>query len=213
MHIGERIKKFRKERRMTQEELARILKVAPTSVSAWESGRNKPLMDKLSLMATCFNIPLSELIEDSSSKETDEVSFEFSNENKVRLIGVYGNIPAGEPNFAQEYIEAYMPTLHSMVDKNKEYFYLKVNGNSMNKEFSDGSLILVEKTNYLENGKIGVVLVNGYDATVKKVNIDKDNITLIPSSTDPFYEEKTYNIEKDHVRILGKVVQAIKMYD
>ncbi|MBR8645502.1 S24 family peptidase [[Brevibacterium] frigoritolerans] len=38
----------------------------------------------------------------------------------------------------------------------------------MNKEFRDGSLILVEKTTYLDNGKIGVVLVNGHDATVKK---------------------------------------------
>ncbi|MGE7765519.1 LexA family protein [Peribacillus sp. NPDC096540] len=212
MHIGERIKKLRKERRMTQEDLAKILKVAPTAVSAWESGRNKPLMDKLSLMSTCFDIPLSHLIEGSPTVE-DDPSMEYLNEKNVRLIGVYGNIPAGEPNFAREYIEAYMPTLNSMLKTNKEYFYLKVNGNSMNKEFSDGSLILVEKTTYVESGKIGVVLVNGHDATVKKVNIFEENITLIPSSTDPFYEEKTYNINKDRVRILGKVVQAIKIYD
>lgn len=63
MHIGERIKMLRKERKMTQEDLANILKVAPTAVSALESGRNKPLMDKLSMMSTCFEIPLSHLIE------------------------------------------------------------------------------------------------------------------------------------------------------
>ncbi|CRH73960.1 Uncharacterised protein [Chlamydia trachomatis] len=58
-----------------------------------------------------------------------------------------------------------------------------------------------------------MVLVNGHDATVKKVRINEENIILTPCSTDPFYEEKTYNIKNDRVRILGKVVQAIKIYD
>ncbi|CAH0265894.1 LexA repressor [Peribacillus sp. Bi96] len=212
MHIGERIKMFRKERKMTQEDLAKILKVAPTAVSAWESGRNKPLMDKLSMMSTCFEVPLSHLIEGTPIVKNNP-SMEFLNENNVRLIGVYGNIHAGEPNFTHEYIEAYMPTLNSMLKTDQEYFFLRVNGNSMNKEFSDGSLILVEKTTYVDNGKIGVVLVNGYDATVKKVNINEESITLTPCSTDPFYEEKIYHIKNDRVRILGKVVQAIKIYD
>ncbi|WP_285767022.1 XRE family transcriptional regulator [Peribacillus sp. SI8-4] len=212
MHIGERIKILRKERKMTQEDLAKILKVAPTAVSAWESGRNKPLMDKLSMMSTCFDIPLSHLV-DGAPVVKNGPSMEFLNEKNVRLIGVYGNIPAGEPNFTNEYIEAYMPTLNSMLKNNKDYFFLRVNGNSMNKEFSDGSLILVEKTSYLENGNIGVVLVNGHEATVKRVKNVGETITLVPCSNDPFYEEKTYHIIKDHVKILGKVVQAIKIYD
>ncbi|PJN89008.1 LexA family protein [Bacillus sp. mrc49] len=212
MHIGERIKLLRKERKMTQEDLAKILKVAPTAVSAWESGRNKPLMDKLSMMSTCFDIPLSHLVDGTPIVKKDS-SMEILNEKNVRLIGVYGNIPAGEPNFTNEYIEAYMPTLNSMLKNNKDYFFLRVKGNSMNKEFSDGSLILVEKTSYLEDGNIGVVLVNGHEATVKHVRIAAETITLIPCSTDPFYEEKTYHFKKDQVNILGKVVQAIKLYD
>ncbi|WP_057913528.1 LexA family protein [Peribacillus muralis] len=212
MHIGERIKIFRKERKMTQEDLAKILKVAPTAVSAWESGRNKPLMDKLTMMSTCFDIPLSHLV-DGTPIVKNNSSMEYLNEKNVRLIGVYGNIPAGEPNFTNEYIEAYMPTLNSMLKNNKDYFFLRVKGNSMNKEFSDGSLILVEKTSYLDNGKIGVVLVNGHEATVKLVKNEGETITLTPCSTDPFYEKKTYHIKNDHVKILGKVVQAIKIYD
>ncbi|WP_340373368.1 XRE family transcriptional regulator [Peribacillus sp. FSL E2-0218] len=212
MHIGERIKLLRKERKMTQEDLAKILKVAPTAVSAWESGRNKPLMDKLSMMSTCFDIPLSHLVDGTPIVKKDS-SIEFLNEKNVRLIGVYGNIPAGEPNFTNEYIEAYMPTLNSMLKNNKDYFFLRVKGNSMNKEFSDGSLILVEKTSYLEDGNIGVVLVNGHEATVKHVRIAAETITLIPCSTDPFYEKKTYHFKNDQVNILGKVVQAIKLYD
>ncbi|MGE6376729.1 LexA family protein [Peribacillus muralis] len=212
MHIGERIKILRKERKMTQEDLAKVLKVAPTAVSAWESGRNKPLMDKLSMMSTCFDVPLSHLVDGTSVVKNDP-SMEFLNEKNVRLIGVYGNIPAGEPNFTNEYIEAYMPTLNSMLKNNKDYFFLRVKGNSMNREFSDGALILVEKTSYLKNGNIGVVLVNGYEATVKQVKMAEETITLIPCSTDPFYEEKTYHIKNDHVKILGKVVQAIKIYD
>ena len=51
MHVGQKIKQLRKAHKLTQEELAKILDVKPTAVSAWELGRNKPLMDKLDMMA------------------------------------------------------------------------------------------------------------------------------------------------------------------
>ena len=45
--LSENIKNFRKKRNLTQKELARMLKVAPTAVSAWELGRNNPLMENV----------------------------------------------------------------------------------------------------------------------------------------------------------------------
>ncbi|HEM4910960.1 TPA: helix-turn-helix domain-containing protein [Streptococcus suis] len=56
------IKEYRKSKKLTQKDLAVLLDVAPTAISAWEVGRNKPLMDKIEQMAQIFNIKKSELL-------------------------------------------------------------------------------------------------------------------------------------------------------
>ena len=56
------IKKYRKLANLTQKQLADMLNVAPTAISAWEVGRNKPLMDNIEQMASIFNIRKSELL-------------------------------------------------------------------------------------------------------------------------------------------------------
>jgi len=131
---------------------------------------------------------------------------------QVRYIPKVGKIAAGQPILAEENIEGYMPVDMQFIDANKEYFYLKVKGDSMNLEFQDGTWVLVERTNYLESGQIGVVLINGYEATVKKVVLNHNMITLIPMSTNPEHKPMMYNMQKDDVRIQGRVVMAIKIY-
>lgn len=60
--LAENIKLYRKRARLTQKELASKLGVAPTAVSAWELGRNKPLMDNIESMALLFDIKKSVLL-------------------------------------------------------------------------------------------------------------------------------------------------------
>lgn len=82
----------------------------------------------------------------------------------------------------------------------------------MNLEFPDGTWVLVEKTSYLESGQLGVVLVDAQEATVKKIVFNHNMITLIPMSTNPIHQPVMYNIEKDDVRIQGRVIMALKTY-
>lgn len=62
--LAENIKNFRKQQGLTQKDLANKLNMAPTAVSSWEVGRNKPLMDNIELMARIFNVKKSELLGD-----------------------------------------------------------------------------------------------------------------------------------------------------
>lgn len=64
MDISNRIKELRKSHHYTQAHLAELLGVKPTTVASWEQGRNKPLMDKVQRMATIFNVPISEIVEE-----------------------------------------------------------------------------------------------------------------------------------------------------
>lgn len=60
--LAENIKLYRKQAGFTQKELASKLGIAPTAVSAWELGRNKPLMDNVEQMSVIFDVKKSELL-------------------------------------------------------------------------------------------------------------------------------------------------------
>lgn len=133
-------------------------------------------------------------------------------QSNITYIPIIGSIAAGVPMLAEENIEGYLPMLTTFLNKRKKYFYLIVKGTSMNLEFPEGSFVLVEETPFVENGQIAVVKVNGYEATVKKISKSGNIITLIPLSNDPIHEPKTYDLSTDDVKIVGRVVQAVKNY-
>lgn len=132
--------------------------------------------------------------------------------DNVRMVPMIGRIAAGIPVLAEEHIEGYMPIDMCFLDPNKDYYLLKVKGDSMNLEFPDGTWVLVEKTDCIENGQLGVVLVDAEEATIKKVVFNRNMVTLIPMSTNPVYQPIMYDLEKDDVRIQGRVVMALKTY-
>ena len=72
----------------------------------------------------------------------------------------------------------------------------------------NGDYIIVQKQETVDSGDIAVVLIDGNDATVKKITIHENGISLIPYN--PAFEPLFFNneeIENLPVRILGKVVE------
>lgn len=76
----------------------------------------------------------------------------------------------------------------------------------MNLKFNEGDIVLVQKQDDLENNEIGVFLVNGFDATVKKYRKENDLVILEPMSTNPENTIQIYNTKEVQVKIIGKVV-------
>lgn len=132
--------------------------------------------------------------------------------NNVENLPIIGVIRAGEPILATENIEGYFPTDKQFLCSGREYFYLRVKGDSMDKEFQEGSLLLVQKQNYIENGQIGIILIDNEEATVKKVYINENIMTLVPCSNNPEHQPRIINMEKEEVKIIGRVILAIKKY-
>ena len=66
MELNEKLQELRKQKGLTQEELAQALFVSRTAISKWESGRGSPSLDSLKAIAEFFNITIDELL---SSKE------------------------------------------------------------------------------------------------------------------------------------------------
>ncbi|HEM5360619.1 TPA: helix-turn-helix domain-containing protein [Streptococcus suis] len=79
------IKEYRKSKKLTQKDLAALLDVAPTAISAWEVGRNKPLMDKIEQMAQIFNIKKSELLGETTPTTAPNSLIEQISDKVVQL--------------------------------------------------------------------------------------------------------------------------------
>ena len=61
-HIGKRIAQLRKEKNLTQEQLAEALYVTRQAVSSWENGKNQPDIETLTTLAEYFGVTIEELI-------------------------------------------------------------------------------------------------------------------------------------------------------
>ena len=118
-----------------------------------------------------------------------------------------GYVRAGIPIDAVEEILDYEEITQEMAAQG-EHFGLQIKGDSMEPKFSDGDVIIVRKQSNVDSGDIAVVLVNGNDATIKKIKKRPDGIMLIP--TNPAYEVMFYNnseIDSLPVSIIGKAVE------
>lgn len=128
-------------------------------------------------------------------------------ETKAVKIPVLGTVVAGIPIEAVQEILDY-EEISSHLASQGEFFALKIKGNSMEPKMSAGDVVIVRKQEDVDSGDIAIVLVNGYEATVKKIKKFDGGINLIP--TNPEYDVITYTneqIDKLPVRIIGKVVE------
>ncbi|MBP3464084.1 MAG: helix-turn-helix domain-containing protein [Clostridia bacterium] len=141
-----------------------------------------------------------------------EQKFEKIIENTFYNCPVYGRISAGIPNWAEECLESYLPLDPNLMNINnpEECFFLRVNGESMNKLVRNGSYALIRKQDVVENGDIAAVLVNGYDATLKKFTKHGDVIVLEPMSDDPNFQTQIYDKNTD-IKILGKYLGKFEL--
>ena len=121
MEFHEKLQELRKQRGLTQEELAQILFVSRTAISKWESGRGYPNIDSLKAIAKYFGRSIDDLL---SGEELLTVAQEDTrqNENRIRDL-VYGLLDCGVvllmvlPFFGQETQSTIVPVpLLSLTD-------------------------------------------------------------------------------------------------
>lgn len=195
-----RIKQLREEFNFTQQDLADRLESSKSVIGLYENEFRKPSMEVLIKLSEIFKCSIDYILCKSDSRksitETDKQFF---------LCPVYGKISAGQPNWAEECLDGYLPIDPTLMNINSpdECFFLRVNGQSMNKIISNGAYALIRKTDFVENGEIAVVLVNGFDATLKKFTKQGDVIVLEPMSDDPTITTQVYNKDTS-IKVIGK---------
>lgn len=201
MTTNELLKSKRKELKLTMKQVADFVGVSEATVSRWESGNIANMgRDKIALLSQILKITPGAIA------GYDLYQKEFNKKTGVK-IPVLGLVRAGIPMDAVEYIIDYEEIGEDMA-RQGEFFGLQIKGDSMEPKISEGDVVIVRKQPDVESGEIAIVLVNGDEATIKKVQKFNGGINLIPSN--PAYDVITYTneqIEKLPVRVLGKVVE------
>lgn len=125
------------------------------------------------------------------------------------MIPVYGQVSAGTGILAEDLITGY--EMAPQMAEGKDCFYLSVHGDSMKPKLEDGDLVLVHKQESVEPGEIAVLLVDGEDGVVKRVDYDENSITLL--SFNPFYQPRIFEgTDVRRVSVLAKVVMMMRRF-
>lgn len=171
--------------------------ISASTFTDWKNGRSVPKIDKIKLIADYFGVPLEYMVSGGAVSELGGAPM-----NDGALVPIIGEIRAGSPIITNESVQGYE---RADVPDADEYFYLRVQGDSMkNIGMVEGSLVLFRKQQYAEEGDVVACLVGGECATVKRFRRSKRNVYLVPENED--YEPiklSTDDFESGDARILG----------
>ena len=189
---GQKIKSFREQKNITQDELAEELGTTRQAVSRYENGDRGVNQFLLFQMAKIFNKSIDDFFPKINFDNATYMKPIIDDENMIQ-IPVLGTIKAGIPLEAQQDILEYIEIL---------------SGDSMYPKYQTNDTVVFEdsRTYGAEkfNNKDCAVMVNGDDATFKKVIINENGITLTPYNLTN-YEVSSYS--KDD--IINKPIKII----
>ena len=186
---------LRKTKGLTQKEIADHLGISRQAYANYESGNREPDINMLKLLSEYFEVSIDVLLENALIKKAGV------------KVPVFGSVAAGIPIEAITDIEDYEEITEELAATG-EYVALKIKGDSMEPKMSDGDVVIVRVQPDVESGELAIVMINGNDATCKKIKKTTEGIMLI--STNPDYEPMFYSnkqIEELPIRIFGKVVE------
>ena len=133
---------------------------------------------------------------------------DINNSNKNSEVSVLGDIAAGTQIEAIQNEVSRIP-LPENIEKNGEYFGLKVKGDSMNEAgINDGDTVIIKKTDTADNGKIVVALIDGSEAMLKRIRRKGKTVAL--ESANRNYETKIFG--PDRVKVQGILVSLYRNF-
>lgn len=189
---------------LTQSDVAKRVGVTFQNISSWERGKSKIDIESLSTLCNLYDISLTGIL--TISDNIYDPEFDSPPSRGVK-IPVLGTVAAGIPIEAVEEILDYEEITPQMAACG-EYFALQIRGSSMEPRMVEGDVVIVRQQSDVDSGDIAVVLVNGNEATVKKIRKQENGLSLIPSN--PSYDVMFFTpqeVESLPVRIIGKVVE------
>lgn len=128
----------------------------------------------------------------------------YDDTDDKQAFPLLGTVKAGYNYLASENIIGYV-SIDKQLSDPENYFALKVIGDSMQPVLFEDDIVIVHKQNDIESGQVGIILIDGEEATIKKIIKHEDYIELIAFNSYYPIKKLTKDIE---FKIIGKVTEA-----
>ena len=202
MSFSNNIRFLRKQRNLSQEELAEMVGYKSfTTIQKWETGDSEPNMGVLRQLADIFHVSISELVEtDIEDKSSTRPLPSNIITPSAHAVPILGTICAGSGVYCEENFEGYF-----FVDRTiKADYCLKVKGDSMiDAGIYDGDVAFIRKEFDYEDGEIYAVCWGAEEsASLKKLYKVDNRIMLQPCNA----EYSAILADADDVCIVGECV-------
>ena len=221
--FANRLKMALEYNNMKPVELANKTHINKSLISNYLSGAFKAKQDKLDIIARTLNVSEAWLMgydvdmdrewfpdskEDLTNITIDNARY-IETTTKTVKIPILGKVPAGVPIEAIEDIIGYEEIPASMLRGGNNYFSLKIDGDSMYPDYKIGDILIIKQQNDCNSGDDCIVMVNGDDATFKRVIKQEKSIILKPlnNNYEPYYFDE-YEILTKPVKIVGVAVEV-----
>ncbi|MCL2874050.1 MAG: LexA family transcriptional regulator [Defluviitaleaceae bacterium] len=190
-----RLKALRKQRALTQIDLAKHFNVSQQAIAKWESSQSFPESRTVAGLAEFFDVSADYLLGIADSV------YPASAFSSVKIIGT---VKAGYDALAYE---EDLGTSAAEVEDADAHRYLIVKGDSMEPYIRHGDLALVKLQEDLKNGDLGVVIYGDGDATLKEYSYKNGVVSLVPFNDE--YETITISGDDlERFRVFGKVIET-----
>lgn len=127
------------------------------------------------------------------------------NSTEIRIPLSVANVHAGFPSPAQDFLERSIDLNRELVKNPASTFYARVEGDSMiDLNIEEGDLLVIDKSIEPTNGTIAVCYIDG-EFTLKRVELHKDYLLLIPANK----RYKSIKVTEDNEFMIWGVVRYV----
>lgn len=220
MYQPEKLKARRKERKMTQKDIADQLGISYQAYSAWERGVKEPSKEKVSRLEQLLKVPKGYFTE----IEIVRLYNTLSNKGKNQVVEYARDLVQKEKNqqvisvsenlYEYHVYEKMSAGIGSSVYDDRDYdtvyfnevlahdFASWVSGDSMEPKYHNGSVALIRETGFDYDGAVYAVVCNN-QTYIKRVYREENGLRLV--SINPKYEDLFISYDEDP-RVVGIIV-------
>ena len=193
--FSKEIKRLRKERGLSQSQLADALNISRTSIGNYEQGIREPSFEMTELIADYFNVDISTFFNDTQPKNIIPI--------ERRAVPMICNVACGEPITANQEFQSYVEVGANI---NCDCC-LKARGDSMkNIRIYDGDIVFIKRQPMVENGDVAAIIIED-EVTLKRFYYYKENNLIILKPENPEYKDLIYSgSDLERIKVFGKAV-------
>ncbi len=213
MSVNKNIKVLRQRAGWTQDELAKILGVARSTVTQWESGWSSPRMGAVEKLANAFNVNIEDIVSSREPSKLPKNAHPIVGSKATLPLRVLGKVHAGAMT-DEEVIVDEIQVPEKVALSHKHAFVLEVEGDCMDRVIPDGSHVVVDPYAEPFTGSIVVVEDENYCSIMRRYYRGSQSLMLSPDSFNEAHQDVIYK-EDEPIKLVGVVVwwQAAEMME